>query len=510
MTASCVCWVHFFGEGGVDAPDYFSIISLDLTFLSGSPGLSNMGKSERFHFKHKIRMLLQRCVRRFGAERLIAKVPEEDQKLIRNLRKVRHCEGRGRAGALLLPLLCPHTRWTSFLSVSPSPLSSLSLLLSLSHLSLPPPPPPPLHPSRIQELDRKRRANDKKKAAKRAGKRDKSDAMPEATESRHRSYEQLLDDKESEDEDEDATPAMTTAAYLRDDADDDTPMDLMDNRMAGNIAANKPAKRRTAERCVGPGAELAGQRERRWRESEGTRETKTKGRQGCSTRRTAAASFLPPCPWRQDIRGRRGHQDGQERPRACGGCRGHQAGPQGPQRSALRHQGDYQRGRVSAGAQGRRPQHGHGHPPRPRAVRCWWRLAKGCLERFLWTTVCVLTRRCRFHVCRKKAKKMTEFLEAMEGSEDEDGEESGPPRKRAPGRTAGAFFFSFLFLLARPVTRVGPFVSCLPFRFFVLYRWRKEDRVQVAAGLGLRVQACCGRHEEEGRARALCLRAARH
>jgi hypothetical protein len=71
--------------------------------------------------------------------------------------------------------------------------------------------------------------------------------MPEATESRHRSYEQLLEDRESSDE-ETEEPGMTAAAYLRDDADDETPMDLMDNRMAGNIAANKPAKRRTGER----------------------------------------------------------------------------------------------------------------------------------------------------------------------------------------------------------------------------------------------------------------------
>ena len=34
-------------------------------------------------------MLLQRLVRRFGADRLIAKVPAEDQRLIKNLRKVR-------------------------------------------------------------------------------------------------------------------------------------------------------------------------------------------------------------------------------------------------------------------------------------------------------------------------------------------------------------------------------------------------------------------------------------
>ena len=101
--------------------------------------------------------------------------------------------------------------------------------------------------STLQELDRKRRANDQKKAAKRASRKGDADAMPEATESRHRSYEQLLEDRESSDE-ETEEPGMTAAAYLRDDADDETPMDLMDNRMAGNIAANKPAKRRTGER----------------------------------------------------------------------------------------------------------------------------------------------------------------------------------------------------------------------------------------------------------------------
>jgi|SRR5579859_2596147 len=61
------------------------------------PNLMVWSHETKGHFRVKVKSLMERMIRRFGFETILKHTPEEDHKLINNIRKTRERKRRGKA-----------------------------------------------------------------------------------------------------------------------------------------------------------------------------------------------------------------------------------------------------------------------------------------------------------------------------------------------------------------------------------------------------------------------------
>jgi ribosomal RNA-processing protein 12 len=61
------------------------------------PNLMVWSHETKGHFRVKVKSLMERMIRRFGFETILQHTPEEDHKLINNIRKTRERKRRGKA-----------------------------------------------------------------------------------------------------------------------------------------------------------------------------------------------------------------------------------------------------------------------------------------------------------------------------------------------------------------------------------------------------------------------------